>query len=132
MKPKHLKPKQKRKGLDDLDLAIIAYLKQDSRRSLKELAKQLKKRVSTVYNRFNRLQLKQIVKPTLIVNLDPMKQIPNHYKYNQGGFCVNCGNAGTEEIPTIKIYDWYPDSGNTMPKFHICKACFMQMAEGWQ
>jgi hypothetical protein len=56
---------------------------------------------------------------------------PLYYKYNQGGFCVNCGNAATKQIPTIKIYDWYPTE-SPMPHFYVCKTCLQQMVEGWK
>ncbi|MHA1833625.1 MAG: Lrp/AsnC family transcriptional regulator [Candidatus Baldrarchaeia archaeon] len=47
--------------MDEIDLAIIEYLKKDARTSFREIARKLKVSPDTIVNRFRMLQKKGII-----------------------------------------------------------------------
>jgi DNA-binding Lrp family transcriptional regulator len=54
---------------DELDLRLLKELKNDSRRSVRQLAKSLNESPSTIYNRVKRLEAKSVIR-RWTVNLD--------------------------------------------------------------
>ena len=51
----------KKREIDELDVAILNYLEDDARKSLKKLADELNKKTSTIYHRLQRLKSNDII-----------------------------------------------------------------------
>ena len=51
----------KKREIDELDIAILNYLEDDARKSLKKLADDLNKKTSTIYHRLQRLKSNDII-----------------------------------------------------------------------
>ena len=53
--------------LDEYDLKILQHLKRDARKTLKELEKEIKLKVSTIHNRIKRLEESNIIKQYMTI-----------------------------------------------------------------
>ena len=58
--------------MDEIDLAIIEYLKKDARTSFREIARKLRVSPDTIVNRFRMLQKKGIIQGSTVV-INPEK-----------------------------------------------------------
>jgi DNA-binding Lrp family transcriptional regulator len=85
---------------DELDLRLLKELKEDSRRSVRQLAKSLKESPSTVYNRVKRLEAKSVIRGWT-VNLDYGQLDLDHIAFVFVSIDTNYLNGTTHDLKGI-------------------------------
>lgn len=85
---------------DELDLRLLKELKEDSRRSVRQLAKSLNESPSTVYNRVKRLEAKSVIR-RWTVNLDYGQLDLDHIAFVFVSIDTNYLNGTTHDLRDI-------------------------------